>query len=1067
MIDNSTPLEQLKKFLNQLFQFDSQDLDFGVYKILHYKSKEIKDFIDDLLVAKVKEQLQTLSDAQVHELEEQLVALEKEDIIKGWLKAEGDEKKTLEKFGKDTIQQYQTLKAKATAINASVETENQIYNHLTLFFSRYYDKGDFISKRRFGKNEKYVVPYNGEETHFHWANHDQYYIKSSETFQHYAFKVQTASGNLMVNFKLHNAQLEQGNVKADAPNFFMLSDKAPEIRENSTDELNFVLANKAPDMDEHEVTFYFEYRPLDDKEKTKVKSNNKQDTLDELAYEFLKKQFHTNPLLANLWKTEPDSKPLLLKKLRHYTRKNKYDFFIHKNLKGFLERELDYYIKSELINVDDLYVTDTDAHFDRLKHNLKTIKVFKTIADTIITFVSQLEDFQKKLWEKKKFVLNTEWVITVDRLVAYVGEAAAQPILEEAIKNEQQVAEWKELFGEEIFKDWTKIKLSDLASSREQKQKELNFSSSSENKKEWLKLPIDTVHFAPGFKLDLLNVLSEKIELEKEADGLVIHSDNYHGIRNLRDKFNRKVDYTYIDPPYNTNSTPIIYKNEYKSSSWATLMENRLYSAKDLQTFDGILTVAIDDTEGINLSKILQSIWSPLEYRHSRITIVHNPKGSITKDFNRVHEYALFVTKEEVKNCIARGLEENDSPRKMRRWGENSLRTERKQSFYPIYIKENQVVRVGEIPEDDFHPEGRNVEVDNKEIEVWPIDQNGIEIRWNFGLDSINENLERITIQEVDEVFDLFITHEKTVPKTVWKGGEFDAGKYGNSILIDILGHKKFDFPKSINLVKKCANLATANKLKAIVLDYFPGSGTTFHATQLLNKEDEGNRKCILIEQGGYVYSIILPRIKKIAYTFDWKDGRPKSATPKDGSMNGLGIFFKYQRLEQYEEALENIAFNATEDAVQMALEFDQYIPKYFLEFETTGSQTLVNTAAMQDPWNYLLKVWDGFTYDTQQAVDLVETFNYLIGLHMQKCITQEINNQRYQFVIGHNNTGKQIAVVWRSVKDWTLEDYQADAVALKEALAQYTYDLLYINDQAYLEGYQPIEEVFKNKMLG
>ncbi|MFW6263805.1 MAG: hypothetical protein ACOC34_07215, partial [Thermotogota bacterium] len=96
--------------------------------------------------------------------------------------ADVDEKKTLEKFGKDKINQYAALKAKATEATVSVETENQIYNHLTLFFSRYYDKGDFISKRRFGKNEKYMVPYNGEETHFHWANHDQYYIKSSETF---------------------------------------------------------------------------------------------------------------------------------------------------------------------------------------------------------------------------------------------------------------------------------------------------------------------------------------------------------------------------------------------------------------------------------------------------------------------------------------------------------------------------------------------------------------------------------------------------------------------------------------------------------------------------------------------------------------------------------------------------------------------------------------------------------------------------------------------------------------------------------------------------------------------
>lgn len=120
----------------------------------------------------------------------------------------------------------------------------------------------------------------------------------------------------------------------------------------------------------------------------------------------------------------------------------------------------------------------------------------------------------------------------------------------------------------------------------------------------------------------------------------------------------------------------------------------------------------------------------------------------------------------------------------------------------------------------------------------------------------------------------------------------------------------------------------------------------------------------------------------------------------------------------------------------------------------------------MKDPWDYKLKVWDGFTYDTQKAVDLVETFNYLIGLHMQKCITKEINKKKYQFIYGNNNANKNILVIWRSVKEWELEDYKADATALKKELKAFNYDLLYINDQADIEGYQPIEEVFKNKML-
>jgi len=228
-----------------------------------------------------------------------------------------------------------------------------------------------------------------------------------------------------------------------------------------------------------------------------------------------------------------------------------------------------------------------------------------------------------------------------------------------------------------------------------------------------------------------------------------------------------------------------------------------------------------------------------------------------------------------------------------------------------------------------------------------------------------------------------------------------------------------------------------------------------------LNKEDSGNRKCILIEQGDYTYTVIIPRIKKIAYTFDWKDGYPK-----DDKMNGLGVFFKYQRLEQYEEALENIAFSKKEGEQQQELEFDEYIPKYFLQFETRESPTLVNTDAMVNPWNYRLNVWDGYTYDNSQAVDLIETFNYLIGLHIHKFQTKDFKGKRYQFVYGSNNHNKLILVVWRDISKWQLSDFETDGMLLTAELQQWTYDQLYINGQAHIADYQPIEEVFKTKMM-
>jgi adenine-specific DNA-methyltransferase len=1057
MANNNTSLDQLKGFLNKLFQFDSQDLDFGVYKILHYKKKEIANFIDQLLVDKVKEQLQTLSADETKN-------------IKGWIEAEADEKKTLEKFGKDKINLYKELKAKATKATFSVETENQIYNHLTLFFSRYYDKGDFISKRRFGKNEKYMVPYNGEETHFHWANHDQYYIKSSETFNHYAFKVQTSDGNLVVNFKLHDALLEQGNVKAEETNFFMLADKSPEIKEKDDSDLQFVMANKQPDINDKEITIYFEYRPLADKEKTKVKGNSKQDTLDEIAFEFLKQEFGTNPLFANLW-TEQEGKPLLLKKLQHYTRKNKHDFFIHKNLKGFLERELDYYIKSELVNVDDLYVTDSDTHFDRLKHNLKTIKVFKTIADTIVDFVSQIEDFQKKLWEKKKFVLNTEWVITIDRLVEYIGEEAAKPIIEEVIKNEKQVAEWKELFGD----------LSKFDSANDLLKQENQHIT---------KLPIDTNNFEKNFKDSLLTAISLNRDLDKIVDGLLLKSDNFQGLSNIRAKFEGSISATYIDPPYNTGDDGFIYKDAFKSSTWVTMFNPLLESNRDLLNDLGALFISCDEHEELALGQILNSSFGE-NNRTEKITwnkrIPKNDKGigniheyvylyCKNKEQRKINELSFVMRKDSLEEVYELVKKAKSSGKSIKEAQQILKKYYKKQGFdrgITLYCELDKNYEIwGKINMSwpNAKTQGPRYEVINPVTKKpAPIPNRGW--RWKedtFRLAESNGDEFVLPDGSMMKGRIWYANNETTQPSSITYLREVESfllrsiisQKSDGSITLENLAlQDKVDYPKPVKLIEFL--LYSTSFKDGYFLDYFAGSGTTFQAIQNLNNQDNGTRKCILIEQGNYIYTVIIPRIKKIAHTLEWNSG-----TPQKPIGGGNGIFLKYQRLEQYEEALENIAFNASEDAVQKALEFDQYIPKYFLEFETKGSQTLVNTAAMQDPWDYKLKVWDGFTYDSEQAVDLVETFNYLIGLHMQKCITKEINGKKYQFIIGHNNANKQIAVVWRSVKDWKIDDYKADATTLKEELKAFTYDLLYINDQAHIEGYQPIEEVFKNKML-
>ncbi|MCK5555613.1 MAG: site-specific DNA-methyltransferase, partial [Alphaproteobacteria bacterium] len=776
---------RLIKLLKELFQLDQPDLDFGFYKIMHAKADTVSSFLEKDLLGIIQD---AFGEADKAKVEEARIAYEAAI-------------KQAEEFGAPDPDETPAVKKAKAAYDAAKDSgsnEGDVYEHLYRFFERYYDGGDFMSRRYFaretdGKAAPYAVPYDGREVYLHWANRDQYYIKTSEYLTNFTFdiakhfsKEQRATYKIPDSLKMHcriieAAEGDHNNVKAseNTERFFIIHEDAPIIMEGD------------------ELVIQFEYHP--DPSKT-GQSGIWQRKLIDVAEE---KILHalTGLSAANTYNEalrteigEDKNKRLLLRKyLNQYTARNTMDYFIHKDLGGFMRRELDFYIKNEIMRLDDIEFADVP----RVESYLAKIKVLRKIAGELVTFLTQLEEFQKKIWLKKKFVTETNYCITLDRI--------PESFYDEIAANEAQREEWVKLFAiDEIQADLAGIGYSAPLTTDFLKANPF--------------LVLDTAFFTEEFKN---NMLSEIQHIDENMDGLLIHSENFQALQFIKNKMSQSVKCIYIDPPYNTDSTPILYKNTYRHSSWASLMQDRLILSMNLLKTDGVKTVAIDDTEMVNLSAIMQDI-AP-EYRMTKVTVVHNPKGSITKDFNRVHEYALFLTREDVKGCIARTLEKNETPRKMRRWGAASLRTERRLSFYPIYIKNKKVIRIGEIPLDSFHPSDKNIEIEGGQIEIWPIDQDGVERRWNFGLDSIHDNIDRITVLEVDGKLDLFLTHELTVPKTVWTGGEYDAGNYGNTLLINILGEKVFDFPKSINLVERCVFLSTQNLKKSVVLDYFGG----------------------------------------------------------------------------------------------------------------------------------------------------------------------------------------------------------------------------------------------------
>ena len=238
-------------------------------------------------------------------------------------------------------------------------------------------------------------------------------------------------------------------------------------------------------------------------------------------------------------------------------------------------------------------------------------------------------------------------------------------------------------------------------------------------------------------------------------------------------------------------------------------------------------------------------------------------------------------------------------------------------------------------------------------------------------------------------------------------------------------------------------------------MDFFAGSGTTAHAIMLPNNGKDVERKFILVEMAHYFDTVILPRVKKVAYSFDWKDGKPKN-------MNGNGIFFKYQELEQYEDSLENIPDSLSQTKITEHGNIRDYFVRYMLDFESRDNNVFLNIDGVKDPFNYKIKIIDKLGRPPNLVnVDLVETFNYLIGLKINKIKKLEENKRNYIFVSGYIKD-KNILVVWRPLKSI---DFDEDKKIIEKMKKESKAELVYINGDSNLPGFKQIEKEFKDRL--
>ncbi len=322
-----TPKQKLQTLLQQLFRTDAAELDFGIYRIINYRRNQIQNFIDTELPTLINDALHADTHAEnAHQQIETLAKQIQQTLGDTVLDADGN--LLNENFRQaPLVQQYLTAKQQLGTPRTQTERADAVFNHLYTFFSRYYENGDFLPRRRYTQTQRYAIPYNGEEVYLHWANREQYYVKSGEHFTGYTFKAEA----ITVTFSLRTIDIEKDNVKG-AKRFFIPLSAETQYR---------------PETKQLELPF--EHRPLTDAEKKRYGKQKQQEKILDAAEPEILANLSAHYEVLSALERRTDELSTLKKHLRTYTRRNTSDFFIHKALKRFLTRELDVYLKNEVI----------------------------------------------------------------------------------------------------------------------------------------------------------------------------------------------------------------------------------------------------------------------------------------------------------------------------------------------------------------------------------------------------------------------------------------------------------------------------------------------------------------------------------------------------------------------------------------------------------------------------------------------------------------------------------------------------------------------------------------------
>lgn len=511
--------------------------------------------------------------------------------------------------------------------------------------------------------------------------------------------------------------------------------------------------------------------------------------------------------------------------------------------------------------------------------------------------------------------------------------------------------------------------------------------------------------------------------------GVLLKSENLHALILLYDTYKNSIKSIYIDPPFNTGTNEFLYKNDYLDSSWISMIYDRILIGKDYLTEDGSFYFRIDYHGNYFVRLLLNNIFGKDNFQNelivNRIRKNVTGQGKISIPVATDSIFLYFKTEKGNFLDIFKPIKEQRGEYWRRIDDSSGFRRPPERIFFgkTIFPPTNQ-------RHFKFSQNKINAMIKEKRIRLrckkcGYIHQDGMG-DWGKGCSKCKED------QPIPEYL------VKSTGSIVLDSDWTDIAGYSHN----------WDFPTENAEVLLERVIKSSTRAGDSVMDYFLGSGTTIAVATKMD------RTWIGVEMGDHIDNIILPRIKKVIYEENASSGR--------NAVSQKYIIIKYQRLEQYEDTLNNIEFIDPNRTIQKTLErFSDYFISYMLDYETRDSPTRLSIEQFKTPFNYKMKTLSCGEV-REESVDLVETFNYLLGLHVKKIRAYTDGDRIYRTVFGECDH-EQVAVIWRDTPGLDLE---RDKRFIEETiLAGSNPDTIYVNGDSYVKNAKPIEPKFRRLM--